>query len=66
MAKSETKSTGWVATRSLSSGAFIGTKDGFGRVQAHGSFGLPNGDRIVTVRKDIMDRALGRNSEQKR
>jgi len=28
-----------------------------------GSFALPNGDRISTVRKDVMDRALGRDQE---
>lgn len=40
-------------------------KDVAGRVHAHGSFALPNGDRINTVRRDIMDRALGRSTEVK-
>jgi len=31
----------------------------------HGSFGLPNGQRITTVRRDIMDRALNRSPERK-
>lgn len=66
MTKSTGKSgSGWVATRSLSSGRFTTTKSAAGRVQAHSSFGLPNGDRIGTVRRDIMDRALGRSPEKK-
>ncbi len=57
----------WVATRSSETGRFITTKSiSSGRVHASGSFGLPNGDRIATVRRDIMDRALGRNAESKR
>jgi cold shock protein len=35
----------------------------YGMVAVTGSFALPNGDRISTVRKDVMDRALGRNHE---
>ncbi|MBV8686311.1 MAG: cold-shock protein [Alphaproteobacteria bacterium] len=32
-----------------------------GRSGVTGSFALPNGERIGTVRRDVMDRALGRS-----
>ncbi len=34
------------------------------RESVTGSFGLPNGDRITTVRRDIMDRALRRSTSE--
>lgn len=48
---------------SSKSGSFLETKS-LTR-SAHGSFGLPNGERISTVRRDIMDRALNRSPEKK-
>jgi len=66
MATSSDKSgKGWAKTRSLSNGRYVATKSPSGRVEAHSSFRLPNGDRINTVRRDIMDRALGRLPEKK-
>ena len=66
MAKENAIVSGWIATRSKATGRFGATKSIAGRVQANSSFGLPNGDRIATVRRDIMDRALGRSPEIKR
>jgi hypothetical protein len=66
MAKGESKSTGWYKNRSSTTGKFViasASKDG--RTLPNGSFALPNGDRINTVRRDIMDRALGRTPEKK-
>jgi hypothetical protein len=65
MAKDVKSGSGWITTRSVSNGQFVTTKSATGRVQAHSSFSLPNGDRIGTVRRDIMDRALGRSPEKK-
>jgi hypothetical protein len=45
---------GWVV-RSGVSGRYVAV---------HSSFAMPNGDRVTTVRRDIMDRALGRNPEK--
>lgn len=48
--------------RSSTTGAFIHTSS----VRSpHSSFGLPNGDRIATVRADIMNSALNRSPEKK-
>ena len=49
--------------RSSQSGRFLEMKS-LNR-SAHSSFGLPNGQRITTVRRDIMDRALNRSPEKK-
>lgn len=62
--KSKGVSKGSGAFRSVSSGQFLSTKS-MSR-SAHGSFGLPNGERISTVRKDIMDRALNRTPDKER
>lgn len=66
MAFKKTKSSSGSASgyRSSSDGRFLETKS-MSR-SAHGSFGLPNGERISTVRKDIMDRALNRSPDNKR
>jgi len=65
MTKSSSKSGGGWTTRSSVSGKFVSTRHVSGRVQAHSSIGLPNGDRLNMVRRDIMDRALGRSPEKK-
>ena len=64
MAFKKTKGgSGGDAFRSAQSGRFLETKS-MNR-SAHSSFGLPNGQRITTVRRDIMDRALNRSPEKK-
>lgn len=65
MAFKKTKSGagGSDGARSSQSGRFLETKS-LSR-SAHSSFGLPNGQRITTVRRDIMDRALNRSPEKK-
>ena len=62
--KTKNASGGAGSFRSSSDGRFLETKS-LSR-SAHGSFGLPNGERISTVRKDIMDRALNRSPDNKR
>jgi len=62
--KTKQSSNGTILYRSAQSGQFIETKSMVR--SAHSSFGLPNGERISTVRKDIMDRALNRSPDSKR
>ncbi|KQM86688.1 hypothetical protein ASE70_17460 [Sphingomonas sp. Leaf22] len=62
--KSKSVSKGSGTSRSASSGQFLSTKS-MSR-SAHSSFSLPNGERISTVRKDIMDRALNRTPGKER
>ena len=61
--KTKGSSGGAGSYRSSQDGRFLETKS-LNR-SAHGSFGLPNGERISTVRRDIMDRALGRSPDKK-
>jgi hypothetical protein len=62
--KTKDSSGAKVSVRSSSSGRFIETK--IIARSANSSFDLPNGQRISTVRKDIMDRALNRSPDSKR
>jgi hypothetical protein len=61
--KTKDRSGGAVSSRSSKDGRFIETKS-LSR-SALSSFSLPNGERISTVRKDIMDRALNRSPDKK-
>jgi hypothetical protein len=51
---------GSLTYRSASSGRFAA------KSRVAGELTLPNGDRISTVRKDVMDSALGRDKPTKR
>ena len=61
--KTKGPSDGAGSYRSSKDGRFLETKS-FIR-STHSSFGLPNGERISTVRRDLMDRALNRSPEKR-
>ncbi len=64
------KGSGWVK-REATTGRYIVTeglsvrKSASPRGTVTGAISLPNGDSIPTVRKDVMDRALGRGEFKK-
>lgn len=58
----ESSSKGGGSYRSAISGRFVTVKEGKSspRTTVRGVYSMPNGDEIVTVRRDIVDRAIGR------
>lgn len=52
-------------SRSAASGTYVsvGHKKGGVPTAVRGSYSMPNGEKIVTVRRDIVDRAIGREKK---